>query len=356
MIVGACGFGSTGSSAVTDYLKEYNQFQVFDFLEFTWVSDIDGLVDLDQHLNHPHNRTGESFAAIERYKAMCKEWASILEYRGVKKDIFQKSVEDFLKSIVLTSWKWYPPECIPFPFWKRCIRHALNLSHVITKWQVKHGVQYEGFPFEDVYLSVKPHNFDEAAKRHVNEILEALGADLNKPLILDQPFPGNNPQSCLKFFDDAYAIVSDRDPRDNYVFSKIKLLGKEAGHMMPLNRVEDFVIYYKALRDRQPYKEKHDRVLYLKFEDMVYHYDDATKKIRDFLHLPENPNPKSIFNPAVSMPNTQVWKRYPQFAKDIEYIENELTEYLFDYSGCPEPDPNAQMFVGKSPLNPLAKK
>lgn len=46
MLIGACGFGSTGSSAVTDYLKEYNSFQVLDRIEFTWVSDVDGLIDL----------------------------------------------------------------------------------------------------------------------------------------------------------------------------------------------------------------------------------------------------------------------------------------------------------------------
>ena len=84
---------------------------------------------------------------------------------------------------------------------------------------------------------------------------------------------------------------------------------------------------------------------------MVYHYDETTRKIREFLHLPENPNPKSIFDPSISMPNTQVWKRFPQFEEDIKYIERELPEYLFDYTGCPEPDPNAKMFVGRSPKN-----
>ena len=35
MIVGACGFGSTGSSVVTDYLKEFDGIQVKDDFEFT---------------------------------------------------------------------------------------------------------------------------------------------------------------------------------------------------------------------------------------------------------------------------------------------------------------------------------
>ena len=64
MIVGACSFGSTGSSVITDYLCEYDDIQVLDKIEFTWVSDVDGLLDLEYHLMHPHNRTADSIRAI----------------------------------------------------------------------------------------------------------------------------------------------------------------------------------------------------------------------------------------------------------------------------------------------------
>ena len=50
MIVGACGFGSTGSSVVTDYLKEFDGIQVKDDLEFTYVSGTDGLLYLEQQI------------------------------------------------------------------------------------------------------------------------------------------------------------------------------------------------------------------------------------------------------------------------------------------------------------------
>ena len=183
--------------------------------------------------------------------------------------------------------------------------------------------------------------------------MRALGADFTKPIILDQPFAGNNPQACFKFYEDPYAIVVDRDPRDNFIFGNTKLIGTT--HLMPIQPVQDFVKYYRALRDNQPYKEKNDRILRVQFEDMVYHYEETTKKIRDFLNFPENPNPKSIFDPVMSMSNTQLWKRFPQFAKDIEYIEKELSEYLFDYTACPEPDLNGRMFRGKSLRHPKHK-
>jgi hypothetical protein len=347
MIIGACGFGSTGSSAVTDYLKEYDSFQVLDKIEFTWVSAVDGLIDLDYHLNHPHNRTMDSIFALERYKQLSTQRAATFQRTGMTQEILQKSVDDFLSSIIQTSWKWNKPG--NKSFWDKQFRWLLKKIKFVSRWEIKHGRQWNKYPYEDVYLSVKPENFDEAARTHVRELLAGIGADFNKPIILDQPFPGNNPQACFKFFDDPYAVVVDRDPRDNYVFARTKLLGK--WHLMPVEPVEEFVKYYRALRKNQPYTEPSERILSIKFEDMVYHYDETTARLRDFLHLPDNPAPKTIFDPSISMPNTQVWKRFPQFAKDVEYIEKELPEYLFDYTGCPEPDPNGKMFYGKSPKN-----
>lgn len=347
MIVGACGFGSTGSSVVTDYLKEYDSFQVLDKIEFTWVSGVDGLIDLDFHVNHPHNRTMDSIMAIDRYREMSNNKANEFRCVGVSPKVLCGLTDSFLDSIITTSWSWSIHG--PRNFVDRIKRSLLSRFSVISKWEMKNGRHWEGYPLDIVNLSVRPINFTEKAKQHVRDILLAMGADFSKPLILDQPFAGNNPQACFKYYDDPYAIVVDRDPRDNYVFARTKLLGRF--HLMPINNVEDFVKYYRALRKDQPYTQHHERILCLKFEDLVYHYEESTSKLRAFLHLPDNPNPKSIFDPAISMPNTQVWKRYPQFAKDMEYIEKELPEYLFDYTGCPEPDPNGKMFWGKSPKN-----
>lgn len=336
---------------ITDYLKEYDNIHVFDKVEIPWVAAVDGLLDLEYHLNNPHGRTSDSICAIERYKKLCYKKAASFERLGVPREVVLESVDKFLDSIIQTSWKWFRQTDEPDSLWRKLWIKVLNKTGVITKWQIKNGRQWEGFPYQDVYLSVKPHDFDFFAKRHVREIISALGAKDGEILVFDQLFPGNCPQSCFKFFDDPYAVVVDRDPRDVYVFGKVVLLNSSTGHLMPLNDVKDFVTYYRALRDDQPYKEDNSKILRLHFEDLVYHYEEATNKLRDFLHLPENPNPKSIFDPAISMPNTQVWKRFPRYNDDIAYIEKELPEYLFDYTGCPEPNMNGKMFFGKSPKN-----
>ena len=349
MIVGACGFGSTGSSAVTDYLREFDNFQVLDSIEFSWVSAVDGLIDLDYHLNHPHNRTSDSIYAIERFKRLAIRKAKTYQRSGLSKEFFLKSVDDFLDAIIMTSWKWHRIDGGARRFWEKPLQKLMGKTHFVYRWETKHGRRWNHFPFEDVYLSVMPENFEEAAKKHVRELLTGMGIDLNKPLIIDQPFPGNNPQACFKFYDDPYAIVVDRDPRDNYVFAKTKLLGKF--HYIPIDTVEDYIAYYRCLRKNQPYLEPNTRVLSIRFEDMVYEYDETTTKLRDFLHLSENPRPKSVFDPSLSVSNTQVFKRFPQFADDVRKIEEALPEYLFDFSKYPEPDFSKNMFFGKSPKN-----
>ena len=355
MIVGTCGFGSTGSSAVTDYLKEYDDFQVLDNIEFTWVSAVDGLIDLEYHLNHPHNRTSDSIHAIHRYRKLCERRSVSLRQLGIPADSFIKSVDDFLDKIVTVKWSWNSPEKNDELAVLKKFR-TLIARTIVRRWEIKNGRQWEHYPYSDVYFSAHPEGFDVYAKEHVMDVFRFSGADLNRPIALDQPFPGNNPQSCFKFFEDPYAIVVDRDPRDNYTFARTRMLRAHTYHILPTNDVKDFVKFYRALRENQPYTEENARILRIHFEDMVYHYDETTKAIRTFLKLGENPHPKSIFDPEISMPNTQVWKRFPQFADDIAYIEKELPEHLFDYTNCPEPDPNAIMFYGKSPKNDANRK
>lgn len=352
MIVGACGFGSTGSSAISDYLLEYGEgkVQVLDNIEFTWVSGVDGLIDLEYHLFHPHAVSNDSIKAVDRYIKRAEE--SLREYHkyaGIPKKVFMSSTKEFIESITKVNWDWY----IRFPrnFFVRIIELYIMRNRIIPYIEKKRGKKISCYPMEKVCLANNPVEFEVKAKKHVAQLLNAMGADSSRIIVLDQPFAGNNPQACFKFFEDPYAVVSDRDPRDNYVFSKTRLLGKSFSHLMPTDRVEDFVEFYRGIRDNQPYKNNDDHVLSLHFEEMVYDYENATLKLKTFLKLPENPNPKTIFDPSLSIANTQVFKRFPQFSKDIEYIEKELGEYLFDFDKYGVQKIKGEMFVGRSPKN-----
>ena len=345
MIIGVCGFGSTGSSAVSDFLSEFDGVQVIDRIEFTFVTEVDGLIDLEFHLFHPHGRTTDSIYALKRYKRRCKHMKKFFCVGGkINPKIYDKSIENFLSSITQIKWPWFIKQN------NHPIERARSFvnSTIIRRIESKRKIYWKRFPQRYVSFSVAPKSFYEYSKKHVEELLIGMGWDKTKDLVLDQPFSGSNPQSAFPFFNDARAIVVDRDPRDLYCFGKTKLAGRN--HFMPVDTVENFVSYYRALRKEQPYLNDNPQILRIRFEDLVYNYESTSKKIVSFLNYDFKSRNRIVFDPEKSIANTQVYKRFPEFSSDVEYIEKELKEYLFDFSKYDLPT-NTEMFFGKSSLN-----
>ena len=67
MIIGACGYGATGSSVVTDLLREYDNVQVYDDFEFVLSYRVDGLQDLEYHVMKQYAKNETSDYAIKRF-------------------------------------------------------------------------------------------------------------------------------------------------------------------------------------------------------------------------------------------------------------------------------------------------
>ena len=357
MIIGTCGFASTGSSAISDYLKEFDENQVFDSFEFTLPYLPDGLEDLEYHLTEHICRDDSCGMAIPRFKRFVKKHYGILlnQCYGITSKQLDEITDRFVDSVVQLRWKTCKrsdmllyPSGFYYLFAYRIMKYK-----VLPFLQRRMGRIVYMYPYRDVDVSIYPENFIEAGKQFIRDILIGMGADFNKNIVLDQPFVGSNPVRSFRFFDNPKAIVVDRDPRDNYLFTKLVLHKTE--NLMPVNDVRTFVKYYRLFRDNHPYKQPHKDVLCIHFEDMVYNYENTTKRIREFCNLPENPRPKTIFDPNISMPNTQLFLRYPEYSAEIEYIEKELPEYLFNFEDYPKPTVTGKMFSGKSPLNKKVK-
>ncbi len=353
MIIGTCGFASTGSSAVSDYLKEFEENQVFDQFEFTLPYLPDGLEDLEYHLTKHVCRDDSCGIAIPRFRRYVKKMLIPILIRRypVSQEQIEFITEKFIQSIVQLEWKTAKrTDILLHPSWFfYLLGDRMMKRRILPRIQRKVGHVVDMWPYRKVEVSIYPENYVEAAKQFIRDILGLMRADFNKNIVLDQPFLGSNPVRSFRFFDHPKAIIVDRDPRDNYLFTKLVLYKTE--NIMPVNDVKTFVKYYRLFRDNHPYKQPNDDVLCIHFEDMVYNYENTTAKIRDFCHLPQNPRPKSIFDPSLSMANTQLFLRYPEYSADIEYITRELPEYLFDFGNFPKPSTSGRMFSGSSPLN-----
>lgn len=330
MIIGVCGLGYTGSGAVLDLLKEFDENHVIDQLEFAIAYNPDGLEDLEYHLLKNVSRYLSSDIAIKRFKNYIKSKCTPRgTYQIVTNNQFKSLSENYIESLIQVKWTGaWSFDRVEATFWEKKIKYILlgrlqRLSDRILKKYVRI------FPEREMCLSIRPEKFYELSRKYVNDIIVSIDGDSGKNIVLDQPFSGDNPEKSFIYFDNPLAIIVDRDPRDIYILVKKVVLSY--GRFMPSDDVKAFVEYYKALRINQNPIKDITKVLKINLEDLIYEYDDTLKKIINFTGMKNHRAAKSFFNPEVSKHNTQLFRKYNEFNEDIVYIEQELVEWLFPF-------------------------
>ncbi|MBO4845831.1 MAG: sulfotransferase [Lachnospiraceae bacterium] len=329
MIIGACGYGATGSSIITDLLREFDGLQIFDDFEFTFTYRVDGLQDLEYHLMKNYAKTISGDAAIKRFLYAANYIKTPLLHKPTNAKKFLEITNEFVDSIVQTRFKGMESIDVISGNIPRNIV-SLGLKKIIyprTIEKIKKGPCYL-WPNRTLYVSIKPENFYDSAKKYIRDILIAMGADLNRPIVLDQPFEGNAPEQSFAFFDDPRAIIVDRDPRDLYLETKYRHLAE--CRFLPREDVRNFSIYYRQMRCGRSTTDT-DRILNVKFEDLMYNYDETVDKIIAFANLGKHVRKKEVFNPERSINNTQLIRKYPQEKDAIKYIEEHLSEFLYPF-------------------------
>lgn len=330
MIVGACGYGGTGSSAVKDYLKEFNTTQIIDRAECQFAFKVDGLQDLEYHLMKQYSRQMSGDYAIKRFLDASR-FAKTPYVKKIYRDknAYLKITKDFIDSITQTEYNGFDNE----DYETKCIlKNILVLcfkKFVIPIYESRTKKLYSGWPMRKMRVCIKPENFYSEAKKYMNDLLEISGADFSKIVVLDQPFEGNNPEQSFAFFNDPYAIVVDRDPRDLYIASSYQW---PDGTFMPRRDVSAFIEYYKRQRMNND-KSSNNRILRINLEDIIFNYEETSKKIDAFLGLDDKQHIDKLkyFNPKRSIKGTQLYKKIPGHDAEIEIIERELKEFLFEF-------------------------
>lgn len=327
MIIGCCGYGATGSSVITDLLKEFDDIQVYDSFEFWLTYRVDGLEDLEYHLIKQYAKGTSCDYAIKRFLQRAKCFKTPFINKPCDGKTFFKLSKEFINEITQIEYMGIATaDILSDNIIKNIFAFAskkIFMPCIIEKITNKPSYLW---PCRKVYYSIEPENFYTAARKYIKNIIKAMGADTSLPVCLDQPFEGNNPLQSFPFFEDPYAILVDRDPRDLYLASKYT---KDPNFkFIPRTNVEDFVVYYRNIRKNQV---KDKRILRLNFEECVYDYDSTVKKVMNFLNLKKHTRPKTEFNPQNSINNTQLIRLHPEDKADIEYIEKELPEHLFPF-------------------------
>lgn len=346
MVIGVCGFGYSGSGAILDWLKDYSEVLVCDKLEFAFLYKPDGISDLGNAICYQPVRYFSSDSAIRRFIHHMKRIRK--SYNQITDGKFDKIIEEYLEKIIQIKWKGttsvhsYQAPTFEYIFKNRIPRKIFDFLY--RKFNIVFYGSY--WPEKEMYFSVmNESDFVKYTKELVASILKVVMDErVTDIIVLDQCFSANNPEMSFLYFDDPLAITVIRDPRDTYLLAK-RAHGYETS-FIPKNKVEDFILYYRGLMESRKYKTNDKKVIEIQFEDLIYKSKETFEKLEKLIGLSHIELHRfNYFKPEVSVNNTQLWLKYPQYKEDVDKIEKELTEYLYSYDGIEfKPDFMSQTF------------
>lgn len=335
-IISSTGYGSSGSTAITDLISEYSSVQSCKYTgyELKFFHNPRGIFNLYNNLIK-NDIPSARFYAITEYKKFCHEGATLgtsMNYEKFFCNTFGKATDKYLEKLCgedyITGYSGKKVNAF-----QQLLRRAANKTYSV--WQnvftkKEYGVTYPGLNLfmtkEKFYLPVVDEQaFTEYTKQYFTELFIAF-AQNHEFANVHELVPIQMMDECTKYFEDICIIKIDRDPRDIYLNRKYRASSPF------LDDVETFCKHARWLRNLTR-ETSTTRVLNLQFEDLVYSYDDTVKKIEEFcgLRAEDHVSIRTKFIPELAVNNCNLKEKYPEEAENIRIIERELSDLLYDF-------------------------
>ena len=320
------GYGWSGSSAIIDLLKEYDNIYVPN-LEFRLIKERYGLMNLETMLTEQWDPI-ETDIALKDFIWLTRKLNERISkyyihfghcYSQTIGKHFLDVTDSFIKQIVSYEFKsnWH------FFYWK------LNTIKRMYYWFRKR-CRLSDYTENMFFASpVTKDEFEEYTKEYIDNLFRPIISDSNKFIVLDQGVPAQYPEYAFKYTNNAKVIVIDRDPRDVYVdlVNCKELIGAE---LAKKDNAKIFIEWYKALHFRKDFVNKND-VLFIRFEDIINNYEKTVESIEVYLGIKniQHLHIKEYFNPQISKKNMGLWKEYKN-QEVMKEIKVALAEYCYE--------------------------
>ena len=329
-IITATGYGGTGSSAITDLLKEFDNGLSLGDTEFWFLQDFDGISDLEYFLIDGNHRSRVNFAIkkfkdyIDRqsnyYERFFKDFQKI-SYSYIESLIdarFQKAISNYEIDSKLKQFFWF--------------RINPKIQRVVAKTMGRDLAEFAVFfPTEEkVYSIPNRERFYKETQKYTNKLFDSLDDKGYEFIAVDQLVPAMNAKRYQNYVANLKVVIVDRDPRDLFLLNELHW--KKASYICDTANVEEYITWYKTMREHKRFEEADKNVTYIMLEDLIYHYDATLKKLYDFFEIDKKHHTKKrkYFNPDVSIQWTKMYEKHPEYRKDaVAKIQKELHEYCF---------------------------
>lgn len=330
-LITTTGFGGTGSSAITDILKEFSNVLSKSDQEIWLYQDLWGISDLEYYLLEGSHRSKTSYA-IKKFKVNLEKNSKqyfnyfgqginniISEYvEGLSNVKFKKAESIF--EVESKVYGYFLFKLIPKFI---SLRNKLfNLNAEIIKFN---------YPLINKSFFVPNYSFFYGLTKQMSrKLVSLLDPKMDfEFIVIDQLIPATNYQRYFNYFDNIKIVIVDRDPRDLYLLNEV--IWRKAPFVADTSNVEEFVKWFRAIRIDPLSAHNSNNVLRIQFEDLIYSYEDTLAVMLGFLGINHSNHiyKFKFFNPEKSKINTRLWVGRNDYKVEIEYIEKHLKEFCF---------------------------
>lgn len=327
-VITCISFHGTGSGAVDDFFKEFDNCPsaASDF-ECRFLQDPDGISDLEYNLiDNPHRLN--SGYALKRYLKFVKRYS--WTYGKIFGKKWTQYSKEYVESLITEKYKgyWHGDLILLNPV-SKVIYYARRAFNKFLPKSLKKPGNYNYYPNMDFWHTyISREKFIEETQKYCEKLCTLLNPDNHEFVVMDQLIATSNMERYMAYVKDLRVIVVDRDPRDLYInCMHVK------GHVLPKDP-KTFVKVYRDQREMIGKISEELPVLHVRFEDLIYKYEETTSKIMEFVGETEEHHvyKKERFNPDISIKNTKMWERLPEYREVVGFIEKELPEYLYTFN------------------------
>ncbi|MFI3201044.1 MAG: hypothetical protein R3Y54_05895 [Eubacteriales bacterium] len=321
------GYGWSGSGALMDLLREFDTIGEFD-MELRILRDPNGVIDLEYQMVERWDALNVDIA-IKEFLSLAKKMArkrTKFKIGGELDELFDgqfyQCAVDFVGEITRFRYNSY--------WW------FLDFRASYFRWlsqRIARRINHKSYGEEAYFGKIDRDEFHKAVQSYMDALVRVFNADKKYDyFIIEQAFSPSYPQKAFDYCRGTKVIVVDRDPRDIYVelIKNRKIIGYD---LEDSHDAMKYVEWHKAYR--VSIESDNSNILYLKFEDLVYHYDEVLVEILEFIQVDgvelNHVRKMQLFNPQISEKNIGQHKIY-KHQSEIKIIEKELGKYLYVHS------------------------
>lgn len=335
------GFGHSGKTAVTDYLKQYECVFAFpNHVEFEIIRVSGGLLDLYFSIYESWNLI-RSTVRINEFKALVNRIGTVQQatnpisyftasghgYNALFNNRFVELSNQLIDKIISGKQN---------TFWPYENLRVNPLEVFFNKFKSKF---FNSLLTSEIYFSNR-NDFLKYTRAYMQDLfLEAIETK-HTHVLLNNGFEPFNPTIPLDMIGDAYSIIVNRDPRDIYAsqinssdtfipsFEKHKDTENIKKSFTGFNNINHFIFRYKTLNENVC--ENNDpRIIKINYEDFILNHETESKRIKDIIGIKTENITEFNFDISKSINNVGLWKKHADLP-EIKLIEKQLSQFCYN--------------------------